>query len=264
MLHRKHFMNLIKINATTGDKPSKGKVVKDDHLIINEMINRQNLLMSSYEQWDMEDGIRWIVGYANYINHNYYKKFNKYNTRSFTKGTILMTDFFGSFGNELTFDHPAIVLADTGSGLIVAPLTSSPAIYGDSNYFHIDLPKGITGFGKLTKDSTIKLEQLRYISKTRILAKKDRVSEAGKLKEIDEALMQYLASKTFNNLTSENATLQQENVQLNKQNDQLTNENAQLKAGLEQIIAVIKGLTGKDFEQIKELAVDEVASLTED
>ena len=81
----------------------------------------------------------------------------------------LLFYFFGHYGEEMAYDHPAIVLKNFRNGLIVAPITSNQNLYKNPKEFHILLPANDAKRGKMLKNSTIKLEQLRYISKKRIL-----------------------------------------------------------------------------------------------
>ncbi|WP_418302365.1 type II toxin-antitoxin system PemK/MazF family toxin [Lysinibacillus fusiformis] len=229
MKKREEYKNYIKKN-TGGGKYSDGKNVPDVPDLIIEMFDRQSKLNNNFRSWDLEKGIRWIMGYANFINQNEPgRKISKFIKKDYPKGTIIMVDFFGSFGNELTYDHPAIVLAESGNDLIIAPISSTPSLYSDSHYYHVDLPKGNSEFGSLTKDSVIKIEQLRYISKKRILYKKKRVINNDKLKQIDNALMQLLAEKTFNKFQVDLAKLQSDLSTEISKNQQLEEEVQELK-----------------------------------
>lgn len=96
--------------------------------------------------------------------------------RKYNFGEIIDVDFFGSFTNELTFDHPAVVLKNFSTGLLIAPITSNETVYAeaDDNPTHIKLQKNALPFGYMLLNSTIKLEQTRYISKERVLRLRER------------------------------------------------------------------------------------------
>lgn len=251
MKNREHYKGLLKKDYSKGGvKPSDGKSVPEIPNLIIEMFDRQNKLNDNFRSWDLEKGIRWLMGYANFINQNSSGgKFNKNIKKDYVKGTIIMVDFFGNFGNELTYDHPAIVVAESGFDLIIAPISSTPTLYGDSHYYHIDLPKNNPVLGGLRLDSVIKLEQLRYISKKRILDKKNRVKDNAKLEEIDVALMQLLAEKTFNKLQFEMAEIASDLETEKEESSKLVEENTSLKAEvlkLKQLLEMVN--EGKEVE----------------
>lgn len=250
MRQREHYRGLTVKNENTGVKPADGKFTEDEKSLIVEMLDRQNLIMGQFRTWDLEKGVRWIMGYANFINQTQSgKPINPMVKKKIPKGTIVMVDFFGSFGNELTYDHPAIVIAESGYDLIVAPITSTPTLFGDANSNHIDLPKKTPNLANLTKDSVIKLEQLRYISKKRILYKKKRVTCASKLAEIDMAVMALVAPKTYAAMNMGTAKLkqslqseQEKNAKLQTTNETLLERISVLEAELEkEKQAVLKG-----------------------
>lgn len=178
--------------------------------------------------------------------------------KDYPKGSIIYVDFFGHFGNELTYDHPAIVLAESGKDLIVAPITSSPSVYEDGLFYHISLPANVDTLGKRPNNCTIKLEQMRFISKRRILVNfQSRVSDNEKLKEIDIAMMKLLAEFTFNTYEQKSIAydelkvlsedlkntltevlqiaeeLEKENTDLTKENENLLSENEGLNKEIE-------------------------------
>lgn len=247
---RAHFNTLLQLNQSTGEINCYNMTVSDEPKLVVEMYDRQAKLTSTFREWRADQGIRWIVGYANYVNQNYFNMHNKFSTRSYTKGTIMNIDFFGGFGNELIYDHPAIVLLDLGTGLIVAPLTSTPSVYADAvnQPLHIRLIKKVPSYGDLNKDSTIKLDQLRYISKKRILYKISRVSDRGILNEIEKALMSGLANYSYKkmeddlkdtnqlllNLTNEKEVLETEKITLMLENDLLNQEILSLQLQLKE------------------------------
>lgn len=234
MLHRQHYKGLIKKNpAQDGTKLSDGKKVHDEPNLIIEMFDRQNKLNSNFRSWDLEKAIRWMMGYANFINQNAQGHYNKFTNRRFSKGTILTIDFFGSFGGELTYDHPAIVLAEAGHDLIVAPISSTPTLYNDPHFYHIKLPKNVPCYGSLKCNSVAKIEQLRYVSKKRILEQNKRVSDNAKLEEIDRAVMQYVSRNTYNDMVFKIAELDSDLLTEREETKRLETENEKLKIKLD-------------------------------
>lgn len=196
--HRQHLKDLIKTNSD-GTKLCDDKAAFESVELVKTLLESQNRFSNAYSNLTLYDGVRWIFGYSNYINQNLLKERSKLPLHhKYSTGSIVYVDFFGHFGNEMAFDHPAIVLGEVGRDLIVAPITSNESVFGDSEYYHVKLEKGIAALGDMPVDSTIKLEQVRFISKRRLLVNfKKRISDNGKLEEIDIALMKILASYTF-------------------------------------------------------------------
>lgn len=176
MKNRDFFSGLLKYTKEE-KRVCYGKNVTDYPELLSEMYYRQLLLMESFGSWDAEKGIQWLIGYANYINqNNEYKQNKRLISRKFKFGEIIDVDFFGGFTNELTYDHPAVALKDVGQGLLIAPITSNSDVYknADKRHTHIKLPKDALPLGYMAKNSTIKLEQTRYISKARVLRLRER------------------------------------------------------------------------------------------
>lgn len=195
---RQHFKNLIKKDAN-GEMLAAGKATFVEVKLIQTLLECQNRFSSSYLSLPLDHGIRWIFGYSNYINQSLLSEKPKLPFgHKYQKGSIVYVDFFGHFGHEIAFDHPAIVLAEVGNDLIVAPITSNQSIFENNIEYHIKLPKNIPELGDMPNDCTIKLEQIRFISKRRLLVNfKKRVSDIDKLKQIDMALIKILVNYTF-------------------------------------------------------------------
>ncbi|MBE3102705.1 MAG: type II toxin-antitoxin system PemK/MazF family toxin [Bacilli bacterium] len=211
MRNRHYYKSQNRYDRVKGFKPSHGKLVIDDPQFIVDLIGQVRKLDEQVRQWGLEDGINWIIGLDSYIKD----KINTLNPRfgsahRFIKGDIVLVDFFGHFGNELTYEHPAIILADNFKGLIIAPISSTS--YNDGIDTHVNLIKDLPGYGSVKNNSGIKLEQIRYISKSRILQKFKRVSDNAKLKEIDEVIMNLVAGFTYNSLLAEKQKLENEIV----------------------------------------------------
>lgn len=206
-MRSKHFYRTqIAYSHVSNSKPSDGKKVIDDPQFIVDLIGQVRKLDGQVRQWSLEDGINWIVGLDSYIKDKTNTLYPRFLSKHiFTKGDIVLVDFFGHFGTELTYEHPAIVLVDNYQGLIIAPISSSS--YNDGISTHVDLIKDLPGYGSVKKNSGIKMEQLRYISKSRVFKKFNRVSDNAKLKEIDEVLMNLLAKFTYDELLVEKQTL---------------------------------------------------------
>ena len=207
MQRRSEYKSMIHFDKTINKKPADGQRTIDEPSLVVELLNRYKKLDDSYRHWSLEDGIRWMMGFANYVNEKNSHFKCRYEKHKFNKGDIILVDLFGHFGSELTYDHPAIVLNDEFNGCIIAPISSTA--FNDSVKTHVDLPKQISDMGNLKNNCAIKLEQIRYVSKKRILKKFNRVSNNDKLKEIDDLLMQHLAGFTYTKLVQRNEQFQQ-------------------------------------------------------
>lgn len=226
MQRRSEYKSMIRFDKTINKKPADGQRTNDEPSLIVELLNRYKKLDDSYRHWSLEDGIRWMMGFANYVNEKNTHFKCKYEKHKFNKGDIILVDLFGHFGSELTYDHPAIVISDEFNGCIVAPISSTA--FKDHVLTHVDLPKQVSNLGDLKNNCAIKLEQIRYVSKKRILQKFNRVSNNDKLKEIDDILMQHLAGFTYNKL------IQNEKQLLSDLQTTLT-EKAAIQAELDQL-----------------------------
>lgn len=259
MEHREYLKALTKKDSSIDISEM---LVSEESKVLRALLDCQGRFNTTYLNEPLSDGIKWIMGYSNYINQTFLKERPKVSlTKDYSKGSIIYVDFFGHFGNELTYDHPAIVLAESGEDIIVAPISSTESLYTDNLDYHIKLPANVENLGSRPSNCTIKLEQLRFISKRRILVNfKNRVSDNDKLKEIDIALIKLLSEVTFNEyeethkayeellplieslqntlvasiqlaeeLDQDNTLLDEENIQLFEENQKLNEEIKSLK-----------------------------------
>ena len=239
MKDRALFKHLLSYDSSTDQRICDGTDINDYPEALAEMYYRQMRLTQSFTSWNAEKGLLWLMGFANYINQNEKLKSSKYIGRTFTFGEIIDVDFFGGFTNELTYDHPAIVLKDLKGGLMIAPITSNKTTYqnADNEPLRIKLSKNAIPFGYMAKNSTIKLDQTRYISKARVLELRQRerihhktgvkknipqkVSDTVKKNEIKEALMYLFSASLVNDMKHESNQLTQERDNLQVRTDTL-------------------------------------------
>jgi mRNA-degrading endonuclease toxin of MazEF toxin-antitoxin module/uncharacterized coiled-coil protein SlyX len=199
MRKRYYYKSQTMFNNAIGARPCDSKRVVDDPQLIVDVFENARMMDDKIRQWSLEDGINWILGFEAYVkdkNGTLTPKFN--DSFNFKRGDIVLVDFFGHFGTELTYEHPAIVLMDTFDGVIIAPI-STPC-YNDGIDFHVSLDKNVPDLGSVKNNCGIKLEQSRFISKIRILKKFKRVSNTNKLNEIDDVLMQMLTPFSYTKL----------------------------------------------------------------
>jgi mRNA-degrading endonuclease toxin of MazEF toxin-antitoxin module len=209
MRDRGYYKSQTKFDRGLRAKPCDGKQVPQDPQLIIDVLDSTRLMDKRFREWALEDGIHWFLGFDSYVkdkNGTLSPKFR--DTHSFRRGEIVLVDFFGHYGTELTYEHPAIVLADTYDGVIVAPISSR--CYNDGIDTHVSLERNVGDLGKVKNNCGIKLEQSRFISKRRILEKFKRVTNTDKLNEIDNVLMQILTPVSYAALTQESQELSEE------------------------------------------------------
>lgn len=270
MKDRIYFNNQLIKDPKTKRPICEGKQVEEEPKLLLEILERQYQLNKTFKDFSVQDGIKWIYGYANYVNVLAKKpRSTNLHYRSYKEGTIVMLDFFGGFGKELIYDHPAIVLNSSKEGLIVAPLTSNANVYTDAINVdtHVRLDRNVKPYGNLPQNSTIKLEQLRFVSKYRVLEQKGRVTDKPKLNEIQESLSRLLASYVttqrdlqLQGLKQDKTILEGEKEILESEKLKLETENASLKEELginktekQELVSEIKKLEDEKEQLFQEL-----------
>ncbi|WP_310735664.1 type II toxin-antitoxin system PemK/MazF family toxin [Paenibacillus thiaminolyticus] len=93
-----------------------------------------------------------------------------------------------NFGYEASYEHPAIIIANSYNTVLLAPCSSKT--YGRGRKDVIDLPKSDTT--GLTSDSGIGVGGIRWISKNRILNRSGKVTNPIILEKVDEYLLNSL------------------------------------------------------------------------
>lgn len=216
---------------------SVGKCHEDAQILFD--IQKKNYkLAETIANKEMDHGIRWILGYSNYINNLDNKPLTTRQKFRLNKGHIVRIDLFGHFVNEFTYDHMAIVLKADAKGMLIAPLTSNPFKYQNINRNpnFIKLEANIPALGSLRKNSTILLEHVRYVDRHRILNIFNRVSDNNKLDEIEIALSNLLTPsiyKELNAIKTENAENKQKIIELEEENIKKEEELKELKEFIE-------------------------------
>lgn len=204
---RKYFKRLTKKKAD-GTRLCDGKMASEDPELVLALLDVSHDYASFLRGMKMHDAINILLGldlYNKDKQKKMYQEFKSISQQNFNKeiGRIVTVDFFGHFGTELAYEHPAIVLGAEGSSVLVAPL-SSPA-YGRGRNTHVDLEKDS---GIVSLNSAILLEKIKYISKNRILVKHGKLNRKTvtatnpnygieKLQEIDRKLAALLVPHQY-------------------------------------------------------------------
>jgi mRNA interferase MazF len=114
------------------------------------------------------------------------------------RGDIFWADFGMSLGSEQGGHRPALIIQnnianESSETTIIAAITSR--LYDMKYPFHVRISAEESG---LPQDSTIKLEQIRTISKVRLISLVGKLPR-DKMKEVNEALKYSLSIVTEDN-----------------------------------------------------------------
>ncbi|PPA68696.1 type II toxin-antitoxin system PemK/MazF family toxin [Jeotgalibacillus proteolyticus] len=234
MRSRNHYESQLRFNKRTKSRPCDGKSVTDDPQLILDYLSRNTEFDTFIRGWKLDEGIKWILGYDRYILDKKSQLNAPFINQTLPPGTIVLCDFYGHMGTELTFEHPAIVLTEVYGGIVICPISSKS--YQDGVSSHIDLPQGVPTMGDLPYASGIKLEQTRFISKSRVLKKFKRVSDNAKLMEINlkltKELMPFFYSEILKDTESNNDILhwKEQEIRALKEEKVLLEEELRLKS----------------------------------
>ncbi|MBC1500874.1 type II toxin-antitoxin system PemK/MazF family toxin [Listeria weihenstephanensis] len=217
MRDREKYLAMTRFDPNLGGKSADNKHIIDEPQLFLDFYDAKEKLTHNFRTKRLESSIRWLLGFERYVKDKETAVKRKY--RNYSKGSIVYVDFFGNYGSEMTYDHPAIVLKEQGGLLIVAPLTSNSRKFRDNNKYHIKLSRNTTNLGNQSKDSTILLEQIRCISKNRVLRKfGGRVSNNEILERIDTVVMEYIGGFTYNkwkaNLEEQEAIIREKETEI--------------------------------------------------
>lgn len=218
MRDREKYLAMTRFDPNLGGKAADDKHIADEPQLFLDFYDAKEKLTHHFRTKRLESSIRWLLGFERYVKDKDIQLKRKY--RNYSKGSIVYVDFFGNYGSEMTYDHPAIVLKEQGGLLLVAPLTSNIRKFKDNNKHHIKLTKNVIDLGNQVKDSTILLEQIRCISKNRVLKKfGGRVSNNDVLERIDTVVMEYVGEFTYNKLK---VTLREKEMTIHEKNIEIT------------------------------------------
>lgn len=222
MKNIQYYKNLKKKNITTGSKVCDNKNVTDEPILLIDMMNQLLELEQEIMKYNLEEGINWYIGFYSYIRDKKSKIISQYQTDRYAVGEIIWIEFFGHFGNEMTYIHPAYVIKNFKDDLIIAPISSS--CYEDDIDTHVSIEKGIKTLGNMSNNCGIKTEQIRYISKKRIISKIGKITDANKLYEIGEKLMKCITPFNSSLLKKEIESLNNDLLTKSSELEEVLNE----------------------------------------
>lgn len=179
----------------------RNKQTKQESVNQHPSLNIQ-LLNSLSNQWKFsENNIRayetalWIKSQKNLIGNK-----GRENTKSYAPKTIVYVDLGNStFGKEFSYLHPCIVIYNEHKKAFVVPCTSQPARKDNQGNVYpefIEGKGGPTGDG-FSVDTTVLLNEARYIDKTRITDKLGTVTDSFYKLIYDSLFSRLFESKSY-------------------------------------------------------------------
>lgn len=252
MRSRGYYKKQTRYDRSIRRKPCEGKRVHQDPQLILDALENNRMFDDQLRKWKLEDGIHWLLGFSSYVKEKESTFTPAFKDEYiFRRGDIVLVDFFGHFGTELTYEHPAIVLYDAFDGVIIAPISSS--CYNDGISTHVSLTRGIGDLGNVKNDCGIKLEQSRFISKRRILNKFNRVTNTDKLNEIDDVLMTILTPYSYGSMKQEKELLLEQNklllTQFTEKNKEVESKEKEIEALRHKIQLLEQKVSDEDQEE---------------
>lgn len=206
-------------------KNLSGKKAIDDPQLIMDLQQALGYIFPHLVISDMEYSIEWLVGWITYVNDKNGRQ-GKYLSYDFKddRGRIVIVNLFGHMGNELTWTHPAIILANGFNWVLVAPISST--IYGDEEPLHVDLDPTPGG---VDEKCGAKLEDMRVISKNQIISKKGKVI-SGQLDSIDLKIVEYFIPKTHSKINENLSKLRELEDEIMKRDEKIRDLEKKLRS----------------------------------
>ncbi len=153
------------------------------------------LVAESYKKtvWNLMDTLQDIDAYTMYHWLLHMERWIKDSRRDlktpYQRGEIVYVELGAmNFGYEASYEHPAIVMANSHNMVLVAPCSSQK--FGKGHKDGIDIP--VTEATGLTRNTGVSLSNIKWISKNRIVDRAGVVTNIVKLDQIDDYLMKQL------------------------------------------------------------------------
>lgn len=196
-MNRNYYENLKKIDRTTGRKHYAGQRAKNNARFISESQDLSYELVKYFrDNFSLAEAVDWILGFDMYSQDNRGTYTGKFSSKyTIGRGRIITFDSFGHIGTEQKKNRPAVVLKENSDGVIIAPIGT--AAYSSGKPYHVPLEANKKDQGGMSNDCGIKLEQIRYIDKSRIMGTFKKITNVDKLNEIDEKLLEHMSPILF-------------------------------------------------------------------
>lgn len=222
------------INIEIKKKDAKSINAYDTSKILKNYLALQNKMNENLQDMNMHE-----MGLFCKSMHKWLRDKNKINelNEKISVGDICMIDWSVNYKPELSYYHPAIVLEEVNNMFLVVPTSSKPQSISKA-YHPQDNPKGKWYWRKVNKNDgfseecLVLLDNLKVISKTRIMCKMGRLSceltdEDGLFRELRRSIIknmfkgEYKKYKSLLENDEEISRLKEEIEQLKKQNELL-------------------------------------------
>lgn len=211
----KEILNTIIRNIHTKKEPC----AKYSSLMMQLVYSLSNFFNYTEKNTSAYEVALWIRSKINLMNNK-----GKQHTKFYPPKSIINVDLGNSaFGSEFSYIHPCVVIYNEYKRLFIVPCTSQPAKRDkDKNLF----PENLEGTPKdgFAKTTTIKLNEARFIDKTRVVSGVLGKVEDEFYKKIYDKLFTILfESKAYslNKLQLEKNRLELELKKLQKENEEL-------------------------------------------
>jgi mRNA interferase MazF len=172
--------------------------------IINQTLNKKSSLVTNrtFQDFDLtmalvdfnKDVMQFELNNnayltANYLNENIIKLDNKQNKKLFYRGNVVDVQLGETIGKEYGLKHKAIILKNYYYNVVLIPLTSQNYNSGYPGY--VDIPLGEVK--SLSKNSVALVEQIRTVSKDRIIYTHSGLVPKDVLKRINKVIVEHMA-----------------------------------------------------------------------
>jgi mRNA-degrading endonuclease toxin of MazEF toxin-antitoxin module len=217
-MNRQKYIDLVDSNKTNN---TCNRVIAKNipDFVTDSVDTAYSLLVHIGDNYDQCLASEWLLGFDMYVNDLKGNFVGDFKNAYLGRGRIIEFDAFGDIGTEQKKKRPAIVLLENGNkGVIIAPI--GKAAYNSGKHYHVSLERGKPDQGNMKYNCGIKLEQIRYIDKSRITDKFGKVTNKDKLNELDRKLVRNMAQHFYDDyerLKAENEYLNIEMVKMSKE-----------------------------------------------
>jgi mRNA-degrading endonuclease toxin of MazEF toxin-antitoxin module len=207
-------MEKLDLNLIDAEKNRKDKVEKliNNHTLLGQFLLLQNNIFKFVKNFTIYEFCLWIK----YMNFYILRK-NEFYKNKYKKGDIVYIELGTNIGNELSYIHPCVILEENRDNIFIIPCSSSKVskIYDKKGniYKEYILASKNDGF---TKDTVLLLNNIKWVSKTRIVNTMGKVSKE-LLNKLYEESFKYNYSHQFYQLKK----VEEKNIALEKELSEL-------------------------------------------
>lgn len=194
------------LNTTKNDRVKKRSITSSDPNVLNELKIISPIITNHLENSRIEKTSNWML-YMDYWLQNEDNVLQTTRYRNYSRGDIISTLDWGTtnIGTEVRYPHPGVVLFDDGEDwIIAAPLTgASKDSTGNliKHKFEVLVNKQNSnpnnGEYWFRKDTVIQVDQIKRVSKYRILNVNSYKLRTDLLNEIDNIVLENLLPKKY-------------------------------------------------------------------